>query len=34
MNNYLGEFVIVYLNDILVFFEDIKSYTKHLKWIL
>ncbi len=33
INNYLGKFVMFYLDDILVFLKDIESHTKHLKWI-
>ncbi len=33
MNNHLDKFVIVYLDDILVFFKDIKSHIRYLKWI-
>ena len=32
--DHLNEFVIVYLNDILIYFENEKNYKKHVKKIL
>ena len=32
--NHLNEFVIMYLNDILIFFKNEKNYKKHIKKIL
>src|SRR5947207_15223502 len=32
--NHLNEFVITYLNDILIYFENEKNYEKHVKEIL
>ena len=32
--DHLNEFVIVYLNDILIYFENEKDYEKHVKKIL
>ena len=34
LGEYLNEFVIVYLNDIIIYSDLEKEYEKHIKWVL
>ncbi len=31
--DYLGKFIMVYLNDIIIYFKSMAEYVKHLDWI-
>jgi len=34
LGEYLDEFVIVYLNDIIIYLENKEEYREHVKWVL
>jgi len=34
LHDHLGEFVMVYLDDIVIYFKSIAKYVKYLDWIL
>jgi len=34
LGEHLDEFVIVYLNDIIIYLENKEEYRKHIKWVL
>jgi len=34
LGEHLDEFVIVYLNDIIIYLENKEEYKEHIKWVL